>query len=290
MRLVVGLVAVLVSGSIAHAEGVKAPKIPLRVVRTLPDSHQALLFDRSRGTHVLADVGMTIDGYLVEDIDDDQVTLSASGTQVVLAAPEPSPSPAPAGPMPLDPYGEPELRVRDVDAPRAISAGQDGVRVADAPDVTGAPGAPTTASSPAPTQPAPVQPAPTPATSDAADAFAAALTASAPATPTAAPAAGTPVVLGRHEADVALADFGALAGAVHGSFTPAGAKLESLAPGSLFAKAGLRAGDTVTAVDGKPLRTLDDAADLYARAATVRTVTVAVLRAGKPLTVRLSIQ
>jgi membrane-associated protease RseP (regulator of RpoE activity) len=288
MRLVVGLVAVLLSGAIAHADGVKAPKIPLRVVRTLPDSHQALLFDKSRNTHVLADVGATIDGYLVEDIDDDEVTLSANGTQVVLAAPAPSLPAGPAkadlsklAPMPLDPYGEPELRVRDVAAP------------ADPPDVTGAPSAPTTASrpAPAPAAPAPAAPAPAaPAPADAAAAFAAALTDSAPPQPTPAPAAGSPVVLGRHEVDVALSDFGALAGAVHGSFTPAGAKLESLAPGSLFAKAGLFAGDTVTAVDGKPLRTLDDAADLYVRATTARTVNVSVLRAGKPLTLRLSIQ
>src|SRR5260221_6028858 len=66
-------------------------KVPLRVVRMLPESHQAVLFDKNKGTHVLAEVGKTIGGYKVEDIDDDEVTLATeAGTQIVLAAPEPS--------------------------------------------------------------------------------------------------------------------------------------------------------------------------------------------------------
>ena len=50
-------------------------------------NHQALLFDKNRGTHVLAEVGSQVEGYQVEDITDDTVTLSANGTQLVLAAP-----------------------------------------------------------------------------------------------------------------------------------------------------------------------------------------------------------
>jgi S1-C subfamily serine protease len=52
----------------------------------------------------------------------------------------------------------------------------------------------------------------------------------------------------------------------------------------------LRAGDTITAVDGKPLATLDDAAELYVRASTARNITVDLVRAGKPLTLRVAIQ
>jgi len=70
-------------------------KIPLRVVRVMPESHQALLFDRSRSTHVLAEVGGTVDGYTVEAIDDDQVTLLFQGTRVVLAAPALAAAPRP---------------------------------------------------------------------------------------------------------------------------------------------------------------------------------------------------
>lgn len=459
MRLVAGMLAVLLSGSLAHAEGGSgltasraAPKVPLRVVRMLPESHQALLFDKLRDTHVLADVGATIEGYVVEDIDDDQVTLSAGATQVVLAAPDqswrrrraettapassaPSAGPAKAdlsklAPLPVDPYGEPDVRVAD--APRAITAGEGGVRVTSAaappaegsfssgwtvptpspgvatmgtgpqatgtdpptihpgppvrvvtappvpdtaplggdpawitPDVSGDPTpdtaphaalspvttaaaqsttvtdaavistttrtartpAPTTSSLPTvrPTAQKPTTqkgkhgatstadagafadaladgdasrstvttaPAGPPATTDwvpadAADAMTAAM---APDAAAPSPSGASPVFLGRHEVDVALADFGALAAAVHGSFTPSGARLESVAQGSLFARAGLRAGDLITAVDGKPLRSLDDAANLYARASSATAVTVAITRAGKPLTLRMSIQ
>ena len=52
-----------------------------------------------------------------------------------------------------------------------------------------------------------------------------------------------------------------------GAFTPDGVRLDGVAAGSVFAKAGLRARRRRDRrVDGKPLRSLDDAADLYARA------------------------
>jgi S1-C subfamily serine protease len=58
----------------------------------------------------------------------------------------------------------------------------------------------------------------------------------------------------------------------------------------VFAKVGLKTGDIVTAVDGKPILTIDDAAELYSRATTARNLTVSVLRAGKPATLKVSIQ
>jgi len=98
MRLVAGALALTLFASFARAEGTASPgparspgsaysKIPLRVVRVMPESHQALLFDRSRSTHVLVEVGGKVDGYTVEDIDDDEVTLRFRGKQIVLAAP-----------------------------------------------------------------------------------------------------------------------------------------------------------------------------------------------------------
>jgi hypothetical protein len=108
MRLAVGLLAALLAPSIALAEdaaparvaakATEAPssapaparqKVLVRVVRVLPDTNQALLFDRSgSGTHVLVTVGEKIGIYTVEAIDDDEVTLSANGQQIVLAAPD----------------------------------------------------------------------------------------------------------------------------------------------------------------------------------------------------------
>ena len=54
--------------------------------------------------------------------------------------------------------------------------------------------------------------------------------------------------------------------------------------------ATLRAGDTVSTVDGKALHTIDDAADLYARFAGVKAATVQLIRNGKPVTLRVAIQ
>jgi serine protease DegQ len=97
-------------------------------------------------------------------------------------------------------------------------------------------------------------------------------------------------VLARREVDAALADFGALAAAFRASFTPAGVRVDSVQDGSLFAKAGLRAGDVIASVEGRPLRSLDDVAALYARAGSLRTVTAQVVRGGKPLTLRVVVQ
>ena len=52
--------------------------------------------------------------------------------------------------------------------------------------------------------------------------------------------------------------------AIRGEFTPVGAKIDGVTDRSLFAKVGLKTGDIVTAVDGKPICTIDDAAELYA--------------------------
>lgn len=345
MRLVVGLLALTLSGSIAIADEVKAPesngpqpeaplvapvavkaKAGLRVVRILPESNQALVFDKNRGTHVLAEVGSTIGGYTVESIDEDEVTLSANGRELVLSAPEsttaikrslreekalpakkgslvdpyadtatPSdPYAADAGDAPVDPYAEP--KVREAIAPSPIVAGEGGIRVADANEPTDpydlGPAAPIVDAGPAPqvkhkADPAWLSPTPTP-TPPVASA------AEAPADPYAAdpaPAAPviTPTVLSRSELNVALADFAKLTKLVTGTFTDKGARLDVVADGSFFAKAGLRAGDIVTAVDNQPLRSIDDAADLYVRASATRAANISVLRAGKPLTLRVLI-
>lgn len=361
MRLVVGLLALTLTGSLAYAEDSKAPepqvespraKVSLRVVSMLPESHQALLFDKHRGTHVLAAVGSTIEGYRVDAIEDDTVTLLGEGQRVVLAAPDsrwrrrgadretPRPRPVPAVVAPVDPYATPapegpadpyagdELpaaaategpvdpyaeAVRVVDAPRPIVAGEGGVRVAEAPGTETAV-ATTEPAPPAPAAPVPTavpktSPTPAPATqplpSEAAEAMAALLPPPPPEDPAATPApaaattpspapaptAGTPsVVLSRQDVATALADFGQLTSSVRGAFTAEGARVDMVAPRSVFAKLGLRSGDVVTSVDGAPLRSIDDAADLYIRASSLRTSTIQVIRNGKPIALHLAIQ
>jgi len=94
MRFALSLASVLVLGSAAFAEEAAPPpaapapapavapaakKLPLRVVRVLEDTQQALLFDKTKSTHVLVEVGKQIDGFTVTDIDEDSVTLTAEG-------------------------------------------------------------------------------------------------------------------------------------------------------------------------------------------------------------------
>jgi hypothetical protein len=446
MRFALSLASVLVLGSAAFAEEAAPPpapapattpaaapaaqpakKLPLRVVRVLEDTQQALMFDKAKGTHVLVEVGKQIDGFTVTDIDEDSVTLTAEGgQQIVLAGPDPSwrgngrhgagkpkaatktASAAPEDPYasaaPMDPYGDDGVRTAEAPATTApsataapIAAGEGGVRTAEAPaggatDTVRSAEAPGTAAkvvvtaaipsstiptavaaTVAPTSPsvsttptataAPIvsaaAPVATPVAAPSAEptapmdtsssaawsttptapvdpetaAIVGLLTDSQPAPATAAKtaktpaktakasktakakdqkiasvsAAGTPAgaalpataapspadgatIIAKADVTAALGNFSALASAVRGSFRADGAHLDAVAPDSLFAKAGLQAGDTITAINNQPLRSLDDAATLYSRAGSMKSATIQVQRAGKPLSLHLAIQ
>ena len=110
------------------------------------------------------------------------------------------------------------------------------------------------------------------------------------AAPTSAPDASGASTISRAELDRALADFAALTAAVRASFSAAGVVVDSVGAGTIFQRAGLRAGDVIASVDGIQLRSLDDAANLYARAATAKMITAQVVRAGKPVTLRMTIR
>jgi membrane-associated protease RseP (regulator of RpoE activity) len=120
---------------------------------------------------------------------------------------------------------------------------------------------------------------------------------------TPAPAAGQPasevrtaaappgaIVLSHGDVEGALADFATLVSAVRGSFSSAGLAVDQVADGTIFQRAGLRSGDLVTAVDGARLRSLDDAANLYARASTASAITAQIVRNGKPMTLHVAIR
>jgi S1-C subfamily serine protease len=98
------------------------------------------------------------------------------------------------------------------------------------------------------------------------------------------------IELKKAEVDAALKDFNALASSIAASFTGGGLKVDAVVSGSLFARAGLQKGDIIVAIDGRPLRSLDDAADLYARAATLKALTVQVVRGGKPGSFQIAIR
>jgi S1-C subfamily serine protease len=100
---------------------------------------------------------------------------------------------------------------------------------------------------------------------------------------------GDAIAISRSDLDSALADFARLTAGVRGSFSANGVAIDSVGDGTIFQRAGLRAGDVVTSVDGVRLRTLDDAANLYARASTARAMTAQIVRAGKPITLHVVI-
>jgi hypothetical protein len=355
-------------------------RVPLRIVRMLPKTHQVLLHDRIRGTHVVAEVGQDIHGYIVEDISGDEVTLVAeNGAEVILTAPadpawrrrvaerrtaagtpaavaptgEPAPvdpyadmgsatsashaqiepgeggvrvasatSPShassaalpppatPADPYPMDPAiaafveaaGSPAPTATpssstdgaasqaparaDLQAPAAAPAKADDPATALAMAATGSSLAPTT-SGRVPTVPAPTSAVPT----TGAPAAGAVHGASSPAASAAPVAAGlSTFIVARRDIETALSDFGATAATFDATFVANGLRIDSLHAGTILAQLGLRAGDVITSVDGMPLRSFDDAANLYARATSVRLATIAVLRGGAPTIFRVEIR
>ena len=265
----------------------RSSKFPLRVVKILADAEQALLFDDNRGRYVLVDVGDEVGDYTVAAIRVDEVTLAGKDVPVEIALASPDAKPARkdvADRAPADPYADaseakpttapaiPADPYADEPAPTTRSAAAaDG----DGDKVTASPLA--NADVPKPSPEVAKRGA-----DDGANAIADAMTAAAKQ-----PAAGT---LARKDVTAALADFGALASSIDAAFTAKGVAIAKIKPGSIFAKAGFLAGDVITAVDGKPLRTLDDAAELYARADVMKSATVQVVRGGKPLTLRIAIQ
>ncbi len=115
--------------------------------------------------------------------------------------------------------------------------------------------------------------------------------ASTAATAAAAPTSAEGItVLAHGELDAALGDFSKLASTFRASFTTDGVRFEAVNAGTLLAKIGLRKGDVVMSVDGRQLRTLDDAASLYARSTTMKLATVQLMRGGKLMVLRVAIR
>jgi hypothetical protein len=103
-------------------------------------------------------------------------------------------------------------------------------------------------------------------------------------------ATGEAVLLSRGEVEAALADFGRLTAAIHGRFSASGLVVDAVGEGTLFQRAGVRAGDVIAAVDGIRLRSLDDAANVYARASKATAMTAQIVRGGKPMTLHVAIR
>jgi membrane-associated protease RseP (regulator of RpoE activity) len=283
------------SGEIVKRKTARKGLPPYRLIRILPETHQALLLDKKRDKHVLVDVGESVGGYEVIEIDVDHVVLARVGDarEFVLVAgeatpttrladPYPIPSPAPSDPASplldpypagvLDPYGS--EGVREVQAPPSQRA-EPTPDPAEASAITDPPSAdPPKADPPKADPPKADPPKADPPKAD---------------PPKADPPPVTSFTLSRARLDAALGDFAAIAREADLALTDGGVSVKRLAPESFLHEVGLREGDRVTKVDGVAIKSLDDAASVYARLRKAKTFKVEIVRAGAPLTLTYKI-
>ncbi|ACY13128.1 PDZ domain-containing protein [Haliangium ochraceum] len=92
--------------------------------------------------------------------------------------------------------------------------------------------------------------------------------------------------LSRKEFDAALVDFDALGKQVSVSQGARGVRVDTLAPGSLPYRMGLRAGDEIVSVDGRKLRDMNDAAAIYARLMEAKRFALKVQRGAETIMFR----
>jgi hypothetical protein len=251
----------------ATKKKLKAPAY--RLIRILPETNQALLLDKKRGKHVVVDVGESVGGFEVTEIDEDSVVLARPGESreyvlvageapaARLADPYPIPDPAPTAPASplLDPYA-------DVLDPY----GSEGTHEVQAPEGQRASEEPP----PPPPVRETVQPEPSPE-------------------PPPPPPPPTSFTVKRGDLDDALSDFGAIEKAVDMALVDGAVELRRVEASSFFHRMGLRAGDRVLKVHGKVIRSLDDAAAVYARLAKAKKFTVEIERGGVALTLSYKI-
>ena len=91
-------------------------------------------------------------------------------------------------------------------------------------------------------------------------------------------------VIPRLDLDRELGDFGSLSR--QAMVTPSqtgGFQLVAVRPGSFVSRVGLRVGDVIVRVDGRPINKLEDAAAAYAWLRVTDRFTVDVLRSGQPM-------
>ena len=88
----------------------------------------------------------------------------------------------------------------------------------------------------------------------------------------------------RPDLDRELGDFGSLSRSAQVAPSQTGGfQLLQVRPGSFVSRVGLRAGDIILRVDGRPINKLEDAAAAYAWLRVTDRFTVDVMRAGQPM-------
>jgi len=69
-----------------------------------------------------------------------------------------------------------------------------------------------------------------------------------------------------------------------------GLNITRIKPNSIFSQMGLRSGDIITSVDGRHIRSVDDAFDLYRNLQSSSHVTLELKRRGRPITMNYTIR
>ena len=349
----------------AAAEGAEPPapaaikrtgKIPFRVVKLMPATQQALVFDRAASEHLVVQVGDELGAFQVIDIDDEELVLWSDGREVVLTVDPSAPAPlavlahrpptvvsaqaaapgavgptatpvtvattsapvatvsaaavpAPAGQAPLDPYALAYLPssstlVAPVD-PYAAAAPASSTPV-DPYAADAAPVDPTAPAAPAALRTVMAPPAQRAslASAEVLDPYAEPTVVAAPAgsrplqgvpAPTADAALATEIRVGvlpiqRAQLEAAVTRFDTLVKDHGFEQTARGVRLLRVAPGSYAHGLGLRGGDVVTAIDGVPLRGLDDVASAYVRVATANELRLDIERGSTRGTLRFALR
>ncbi|HTJ40634.1 MAG TPA: PDZ domain-containing protein [Kofleriaceae bacterium] len=269
------------------------PRLPtVQLVQAWPKTKQALLYDPIQGTYVVVAAGQNVDGFRVSRIGKNQIVLSTIGgaarDYVLLPTPvadlpdAPAPTanaPKVAPPPPADPPAPPRPDLLDPYPSGVLDPyGAEGVRVVVAPDKSKAqptqptPPPPPTTNVPAITKPAVTPPPAPPKTKTPPPAV------TKPVPPPPPPSANGAVVLSKKELNDALADFATLTKDSRLTLGPTGVAFAHVAPNSLFARVGLKDGDRIVTINGAPIRSLDDAADLYAQLGGMKQLTLDVVR------------
>jgi type II secretory pathway component PulC len=256
---------------------VAAPAAPTaRLVGVILSTSQALVWDGERGEYALKRVGEPLDGGRIVALQADRLVLERDGARMDVEL-----GGAPFKPPVRKPRRMPAVIIGSMTAPAAAAPAAPQPLVA-------APEAPPAVAAPAPVA-VPFTPPP--------PAFAA------PPRPrvlvTAAPAAAPPpatapanneeeeveaTVIPRLDLDSELGDFARLA--TQAAVTPAprgGFQLAAVRPGSFISRVGLRVGDVILRVDGRPINRVEDAAAAYAWLRVTDHFTVDLIRQGQPV-------
>jgi hypothetical protein len=215
-------------------------------------------------------------------------------------APTPPPG-APPRPDLIDPYPAGVLDPYGADGVREVEAPPQAKAPATPPPPTGTvvvtPLPSTKPATPPPGKPAPAKPAPTKPTPVPAITKPTPAPAPAPVVPSVRPdrapatdeAKGN-VVLSKKELDAALSDFATLTKDSRLTLGPSGVAFAHVAPGSLFARVGLKDGDRIVSINGTAIHSLDDAANLYAQLGGMKLLVLDVARGAGHVTLKADLR